>query len=298
MGIVVLRNKFTNVVNIFNISVKQFYASSKLDNYLHGDLDVIKAMVFVNEFKEELFPNEAYKLGQIITFNPRNADSYYKTPQQSLRMFKDRVYKTGSTVDIKIQDKDLLGIEDVALNNFISALKTYDGRFKDKIDRIANIIGDGHLDSIDKTKLIEARAELLREFPTYINKTIKPELNFDDPIEVILALLQVALLTKEGLDPQGDFQHLTKYSLQAADFRSLIRSIYTQDMEQYDETGKKVQWLIGGLTWTNPEYVQSKDLRQINGLISTGNSFIGERMVKMNNITSLHTKKILWSYSI
>lgn len=291
MGIVVLRNKFNNIVNIFNISVKQFYASSKLDNYLHGDLDVIKAMVFVNEFKEELFPNEAYKLGQIITFNPRNADSYYKTPQQALRMFKDRVYKTGATVDIKIQDKDLLGIEDVALNNFISALKTYDGRFKDKIDRIANIIGDGHLDSIDKTKLIEARAELLREFPTYINKTTKPELNFDDPIEVILALLQVALLTKEGLDPQGDFQHLTKYSLQAADFRSLIKSIYTQDMEQYDETGKKVQWLIGGLTWTNPEYVQSKDLRQINGLISTGNSFIGERMVKMNNITSLHTKK-------
>ena len=29
--------------------------------------------------------------------------------------------------------------------------------------------------------------------------------------------------------------------------------------------------------------IQSKDLRQINGLISTGNSAIGERMAKFNN---------------
>jgi hypothetical protein len=37
--------------------------------------------------------------------------------------------------------------------------------------------------------------------------------------------------------------------------------------------------------------VQSHDLRQINTLISTGNSFIGERMLKMNEITRRHTKK-------
>lgn len=291
MGIVVLRNKLTNVINIFNLTAKQHYAKSDVEGRLHGDLDVIKAMSFVNEFYKELFPSEAFKLGQILTFNTINAETYSKTAQDALKMFQERINQVGSNVVVNIKKSDLLGIEDIALQNFVSAMKQYDGRFRSKIDIIANILGEGHLESIDKAKLIEARAALLEAFPTYINRTIKPELNFDDRIEVILALLQVAILTKEGVDPQGDFQHLTKYSLQAADFRSLIKSIYTQDLEEYDETGKKVQWLIGGLTWTNPEWVQSKDLRQINGLMSTGNSFIGERMVKMNSLTRPHTKK-------
>lgn len=291
LGLVVFRNKETNVVNLFNISAKQFYAASVKKGYLAGDLDVVKAMVFLNEFKEELLPNKTFKLGQIITFNPISAESYYKTPQEGLRMYQNIMADNKMTDQIKITEKNLLGIEDVAIANVTRALKKYTGRHKKAIDKVTNIIGDGHLEGLEKSRLIAAREELIRAFPTHLNKTIEPELNFDDPIEVIFALLQVAILTKEGVDPTGDFQHLTKYSLQAADFSSLIKAIYTQDIKEYDKTGKKIQWLIGGLAWTNPEYVQSKDLRQINGLMSTGNSVIGERMLKMNQITRKHTQK-------
>lgn len=291
MGIVVLRNKINNVINIFNISATQAYANAKLDNYLQGDLDIIKAMIFVNEFHNELFPTSAFKLGQILTFNPRNAVTYSKPSQEALRMFKNRVNKTGSIIEINIKEENLLGIQDVALNNIVSALKHYEGPFRGKIDKVLNKLGEGYLESIDKVKLIDARSELLREFPTYINKTIEPKLNFDDPIEVILALLQVAILTKDGIEPIGDFQNLTKYSIQGADFRTLLKSIYTQNIDEYDENGKKVQWLVGGLAWTNPEWVQSRDLRQINGLVNTGISFIRERIIGMNEKTRPHTLK-------
>ena len=77
--------------------------------------------------------------------------------------------------------------------------------------------------------------------------TTKPELNFNDSLEVIFALLQVAILSKEGIEPTGDFRDLSKYSIGFSDFKSLIAAIYTKDIEEYDKTGKKIQGIVGGL---------------------------------------------------
>ena len=241
MGIVVLRNKYNNTINLFNLTAKQSYASTNLEGHLAGDLDIIKAMTFLNEFKKEIMPDSTFKLGQIMTFNTVSAENYYKTPQQALKLFTDRMNANGLNSEINLKLTDLLGIEDVSLHNVMSALQRYEGKDKDRIDRILNTLGDGHIDNIDKLKLIETRDALLREFPTYINHTIKPELDFGDSVEVILALLQVAILSKEGVDPTGDFQHLTKYSFQAADFTSLLKAVYTKDIKEYDKTGKRIQ---------------------------------------------------------
>ena len=59
MGIIVLRNRKTGVINIFNMSADQFKAPVKesgfkesMDDYTYRDLDIIKAMIFIDEFKK------------------------------------------------------------------------------------------------------------------------------------------------------------------------------------------------------------------------------------------------------
>ena len=190
--------------------------------------------------------------------------------------------KAGLSSEVRISERNILGIEDIALLDLTNALDNYVGKESENLGRIMNVFQDRHLSEIEKENLIKVRNDFLEKYPEYKDFTVKPELNFNDPLEVIFALLQVAILSKEGIEPTGDFRDLSKFSLGHSDFKSLLSSIYSKDVEEYDKTGKKIQGIVGGLAWTTPEWVQSKDLRQINGLISTGNSIIGERMVKFN----------------
>lgn len=292
MGMIVLRNKNTGVINLFSLSRDQFKAPVKedgltdksLENVTYKDLDVLKAMVFLDEFRNELLPNQAYKLGQLITFNPETADNSYVPMTEALKIYKDRMFKKGLDKEMNIKESDLLAIEDVALNDLHSVLDNYEGEHKDKLDSIAKMLGQGHINDISKERLVKTLEALLKEFPDYINKTIDAKLNFEDPVEVILALLQTAILTKSDIELHGDFRDLTKYSFQFADFKSLVTSLYKKNQEQYDKLGNKIQGLFQGLVWASPEHIQSKDLRQINEMVSIGNSVIGQKFLRANEI--------------
>ena len=255
MGIIVLRNKNTGVINIFSLSVDQFKAPVKedgltdksLENMTYKDLDVLKSMVFLDEFRNELLPNQAYKLGQLITFNPKTGDNFYVPMTEALDLYKDRMFKLGLDKEVNIREEDLLAIEDVALNDLQSVLDNYEGEHRDKLDGIAKMLEEGHVGTMSKERLTKTLEALLKEFPDYINKTIDAKMNFEDPIEVILALLQTAILTKSDIDLHGDFRDLTKYSFQYADFKSLVTSLYKKNQEQYDKLGNKIQGLFQGL---------------------------------------------------
>jgi hypothetical protein len=95
--------------------------------------------------------------------------------------------------------------------------------------------------------LTEVRNKFLEIFPEYKEKEIKDELNFDDQLEVLYALLQTAILSKEGIKTEADFQDLTKLGLEAGDFRSLLSAIYTKDEQIYTKAGKRIQGVVGGL---------------------------------------------------
>lgn len=284
MGIILLKNKKTGVINVLNLSVNQFKSTHKDTGMTVGDLEMMKVMLFLNEFRNHLFPNTAFKLGEIITFNTEEASSWYDPSLEILDKFKNLMSKAGLFNEVVINEGNILGTEDVALLNLRNAFKNYVGKEAENLSRIMDVFEDKHLSDIDRAHLIKVRNEFLEKYPEYKNLTIKPELNFNDPLEVIFSLLQVAILSKEGIEPTGDFRDLTKYSIGFSDFKSLLGAIYTKDVEEYDKTGKKIQGLVGGLAWTTPEWVRSKDLRQINGLISAGNSTIGERMVKFNEV--------------
>ena len=282
LGIILLRNKKTGVIDVFNLSVNQFKSTHKETGMTVGDLEMMKVMLFLNEFRDHLFPNTAFKLGEIITFNTEEGTKWYDPSLSVLNKFKNLMSESGLSSEVIIDEKNILGTEDVALLNVKNAFKNYVGREEENLKGIFALFEDKHLADIEREHLIKVRNVFLEKYPEYKNMTTKPELNFNDSLEVIFALLQVAILSKEGIEPTGDFRDLSKYSIGFSDFKSLIAAIYTKDIEEYDKTGKKIQGIVGGLAWTTPEWVRSKDLRRITGLISSGNSVIGERMVKFN----------------
>lgn len=283
LGIIIMRNTKNGIINIFNLSVNNFTANSEIKGLTYGDVDMMKAMYFVNEFKDVLLANGAYKLGEIITFNTRSGESVYRPASTILSNFKKRMHSQGMGDKIKVKESDLVGTEDLTLMSVQTVLRNYVGKHSEKVQGIFGILGNKQLNEITRDRLTEVRNKFLEIFPEYKEKEIKDELNFDDQLEVLYALLQTAILSKEGIKTEADFQDLTKLGLEAGDFRSLLSAIYTKDEQIYTKAGKRIQGVVGGLAWTTPEWVQSKDLRQINGLISTGNSAIGERMAKFND---------------
>lgn len=284
LGIILFRNKKTGVIDVFNLSVNQFKSTHKETGMTVGDLETMKVMLFLNEFRNHLFPNSAYKLGEIVTFNTEEGTNWYDPSLSVYNKFKNLMSQSGLSSEIIIDEKNILGTEDVALLNVKNAFKNYVGKEEANLEGIFSLFEDRHLADIERDHLIKVRNLFLEKYPEYKNMTVKPELNFNDSLEVIFSLLQVAILSKEGIEPTGDFRDLSKYSIGFSDFKSLIAAIYTKDVEEYDKTGKKIQGIVGGLAWTTPEWVRSKDLRQITGLISSGNSVIGERMVKFNEV--------------
>lgn len=282
LGIILLRNVKNNTINVLNISGNQFKFTHKETGLLGGDLEGIKVMMFLNEFRDQIFPNTSYKIGEIITYNPKEGSPWTHQVTPTFEKFQRLMRQNNLESDIKLNDDYILGIEDIALVKVMTTLDNYVGKEADNLNKVFNVFGNKHLSEIEKRDLLEVNNLFLQKYPEYKKLTIKPELNFGDPLEVIFSLLQVAILSKEGIDPTGDFRDLSKYSLGMADFKTLLTAFYTKDIEQYDKTGQKIQGIVGGLSWATPEWVQSKDMRQINGLISTGNSIIGERMVKFS----------------
>ena len=299
MGMIVLRNKNTGVINLFSLSVDQWKANVKeeglkdksLEDSTYRDLDILKAMVFLDEFVKDLLPNQAYKMGQLITFNPKTADNFYVPMTEALKIYKKRMAAKGLDKEVNIKESDLMAVEDVALYDLLSVLGNYEGEHDKAFETITDILGDGHIQDMDKNRLVKALEAVWAEFPDYKHKTVNPKLNFGDPVEVVIALLQTAILTKSNIELHGDFRDLTKYSFQTADFKTLINNLYKKTHDEYDKLGNKIQGAFQGLVWSSPENIQSKDLRQINTMISTGNSVIGERFMKVNKKLTVITKE-------
>ena len=229
-------------------------------------------------------------MGQLITFNPKTADNFYVPMTEALKIYKKRMAAKGLDKEVNIKESDLMAVEDVALYDLLSVLGNYEGEHDKAFETITDILGDGHIQDMDKNRLVKALEAVWAEFPDYKHKTVNPKLNFGDPVEVI-ALLQTAILTKSNIELHGDFRDLTKYSFQTADFKTLINNLYKKTHDEYDKLGNKIQGAFQGLVWSSPENIQSKDLRQINTMISTGNSVIGERFMKVNKKLTVITKE-------
>lgn len=290
LGIIVLKNTRNGLVNVISLSSFQFLANSELKNKNYGDLEYLKVFLFLNYFKDELLPTSNDKIGEIIVFNPENADSYYRVSTQKFEEFNDRMYEVGLSKSLKIFKRDLTGIENIALLNLDNFFRGYDGSDKQKVRSIFSPFETERIDAISLEKLKEIQKEFVKSFGEYINKTPQANLNFEDPKEVLWALLQVAIISKSKMDVGGDFQNLSNWSLGLSDFKSLLAALYTDKQHEYDKETKKIQGIVQGLVFTTPDYVASKDLRNINIIVSTANAHIAQYMVKVSDNIRKHTK--------
>lgn len=304
MGLIVLKNKVNGNVNIIDLSINQFYAQSKIEgteDKLYGDLEYYKAMLFVNEFKDELFPAGQGQLAQVIVHNPGNNDPYYRNTFNKFKEFKELMYKKKMESFLKLNENDLSGIEDIAMYTLDTNLRNFSGSEKEKedIEKIFLPIRDTNLDMADLNVLLDIQKEFYNVYPDYKNKSFKAELNFSDDKEVLFALLQTAIVSKSQMELTGDFKDISKFSLGFSDFASLLKALYTENQTEYDKKGRKIQGLVQGLVWTTPDWVSSKDLRNINYIMSQSNQHVGEKMVKasaiIHNLTLKYYKDINFS---
>lgn len=270
MGLIVLKNRQNGDINIISLSTNNFYAKSKIENTNYGDLEYYKSMLFVNEFKDKLFPGGVGKLSQIILFNTRDFSNYYRNVYGEYNYFRDRMHKMGLGDDLRLTENDIAGIEDIAWSNLDTNWRNFSGPDKEKIEQIFSPIRDTNMDMADVKTLENIQKEFFKAFPEYSDMTVKSGLDFQDDKQCLLALLQTAIVSKSELIPEGDFQRLSNFSLGFSDFKSLLSSLFTENQEDYDREGKRIHGLVQGLVWTTPDWVNSKDLRNINMLIDRG----------------------------
>lgn len=291
MGLIVLKNRNTGQVNVISLSINQFLAESHIKGKNYGDLEYLKTLLFINEFKNELLPTSNDKLGEIIIYNPESNDSYYVNTLGEFNSFKQRISQKGLKDSLKISENNIMGIEDIAMYNLNVGFKNYNGADKEFVNKLMAAMTNTNDDAQDLEKLLEIQKAFFDEYKGYKEKSLSPLLNFDDPREMLLALLQVAIISKSHMEVSGDFQNMSNFSFNFSDFKSLVAALYTHNQADYDKSGRKIQGMVQGLLWTTPDWVRSNDLRNINKIMSTSNTHIRERMLKVSEVLNKHTTK-------
>ena len=221
-----LRNKNSGQVNVISLSVNQFLAESSIPDYNYGDIEYSKALLFLNEYKDSLLPYSTNKIGEIIVFNPENQKHYYRTTYNQYNKFFNLMHsKNFNDSDIKLSfDTHFVGLVNVALQNLDNFYRSFDNDLdKEKLENIIRPLTSD--DNLHLDKLIKAQQEFYELYPTYKNKTFSPELNFEDKKEVLLALLNTAILSYHTDDIGSDFQSISNFSMNWSDYRDLFSSL-------------------------------------------------------------------------
>lgn len=292
MGIILLRNKITNNLNMVSMNVNQPYATSKVNNMNYGDLEMMKAFLLANEMKKEFFPGGYGKLGQIIVFNPNTENGVYvRNVATKFKDFRSLMHSKGLKDSLVLDHDNISAIEDIALYELDSLYKAYNGDSKDKVDEIFKSFRTANLGEITIETLLDIQKALYDKFPTYKAKTFDAKINFEDPIEMLLAQIQVAIISKSGFETANDYQRLTNFSMGFNDVTDLLSSVFTDNRKKYTKTGKRIEGLLGGMIWSPPDWALSKDLRNINRIMSLSNQHIRERNLAASMKIHKHTKE-------
>lgn len=303
LGLILLRNKKDGQVNPISISANQFLSESQIDGYTEGDIEYMKVLMFLNEYKKDLLPYTTNKFGNIVIYNPENLKPYVKTIGSKFDQFANLLSKQGfKSNDLKLSLN----------NNFIDPLT----QSLQELTNYENSIGDelggeenkSVSDIILKLKTtnninLEFIKELVKEFeaayPQYKDKVYKTDINFDDKKEVIYALLNVALSTAYRADFGADFQNISNPGANFSDFRDLLSAFWTDKHPTYDKEGRRITGILQGLLFQTPDWTPSKDVRKIDELISNGISRIRELDLegseKIGKITSKYYDDINFS---
>lgn len=305
LGIILIRNKNTGDINIVSLTANDLLAGYEEDySILYGDLEIYKSLLFVNNLKDELFPGGAGRLGKVIVYNPVNQDPYHKGSITKYKEFRDRMNKKGLGDKLALKEDNVLGIVDIAHLTLNSYLTNFEGSEKEvkTIRDIFHLEGDDigiDIESKNLEELLEIQKEFYQQFPELKNKSLENGFDLGNKNEMLLALLQVAIVSRNQGDMTGDFRGLTKFSLNFSDFKSLFAGIYTDKQSTYDRERRRIQGVVRGMVFSPPDWISSQDMKSINKLMSASNQVIRKKFFraheKISTITNTYYKEINYS---
>jgi len=291
LGIILLRNKKYGSYVILNISSHNQNANYNRD-LLYRDVDFLKAMVFLNRTVKEL-DIDFNKVQDIITYNPRENQIHYQDLQRGFDLFKTLMDKEGLTVFLNKRDH-LLPLEKKAAIELREAQRyTLDNISISEKSDLKPILDkySEQIDNLSITRLKALQSDLINKFPRLQEMSLSSGFNFKDGIEYLFGMVQTLLLIKSEQIPVGDFTGLNNFNINFSSFYDLFAGVLTNNKPVYDKNNKKILSIMDGLKMITPDKIGSKDLQNINIMISGTNSFIGQSFYKQSTVISGLTRK-------
>lgn len=287
LGMILLQRKDNQRYVI--ISITSFLDKATYDkDLLFGDLEYLKSYFFLNKFFDELNLKEN-KVEAIEVFNLQWGETYYRPYQTTFKKFVQLMDKR--KLSTKLEETNLPDITETLRNTVRNVLRNFGGSGDEK-SKLEGALSDivNPFSEINLIKLLEVQKNFREAFPYLEGRTLK-ELSFNDEREYLYALVSTLIIMNQNLAPTGDFVAMKNFAIAFSDFKSIFSGLYSDKQEEYDANGKKIQGIIGGLSTITPDKVPSADLRNINILINSANSFVRQDMYKQSTIIGNLTKE-------
>ena len=292
LGLILLQSKRSNSYVL--LAVSSHYLKANYNNeYLYEDIEYIKGLVFFNHFAKEL-KLDLNQIKDIVVLNLEGTESEYKGLTASFRLYSDIMSKHSTLINNLKEHKHLLPIELKAAEDLREIQRVTLERFTpDEKTKVEGILAKytESFNTMRQDRLKSLSAELIKAFPQLAKQTWNSGFNFSSSVEMYFAMIQVLLLIKSEQVPIGDFAGMKNFNVQASSVKDLFAGVFSDNRQQYDEYGRKIGSFIDGLKTITPDKVGSKDIQNINIMVSGTNSFTRQMFTKESTVISNHTRK-------
>lgn len=292
LGLILLQNTRYGSYVLLNISAHNQNASYNND-LLYSDLDFIKGMMFFNHAKDEL-ELDINKIEDIVTFNLQGKQVPPKDLDEKYRLFSNEVGKNKLLINnlkesniIELDKRAVIDLKNAQRNAFDRLTGTDKEALKEVLDGYTEDFND-----ISLHKLKQLSKRFTSKFSQLAGKGYKDGFDYDNKIEALFGYLQILILIKSGQVPVGDFMGLVDFNIQFSSFKDLFAGLFSNKIDTFDKKNRRIGTIIEGLKTITPDKVGSKDLQNINIMISETNSFVRQAFNKESTKIGGWTRKL------
>lgn len=289
LGIILLRNKKYGSYVLLNISSHNQKAN--YDNkWLYRDVDFIKAMVFLNRYHKDL-DLDFNKVQDIITYNPLGNQIFYKHLESGFREFDVLMKEHGLTLNLK--NSHILPAEKKASIEIREAQRYISNKLSEGDKASLKSILDKYSEQIEDLtveRLKNMVKDFIKAFPNLEKKSFESGFDFNNHIEYLFGMINTLLLIKAEQIPMGDYTGLNNFNINFSSIYDIFSGFF-KNTREYDAKEKRILSFMDGLKMATPDRIGSKDLQNINIMLSGTNSFIRQSFYKQSTIISGLTRK-------
>lgn len=282
LGLILMQNKSDNSYSMLSIS--SFLQEASYDNdLLFGDLEYMKSYLFFNNFYDVLRLDKN-KIEDIIVFNLQSGKYYYRDLDSTFESFNNLMKNTSLKNRLSAYDNVKSAVES-AKYIIRNVLRSYTKSDKSIMENVLSpIINESiNIEDLSTVQLKQIMLKFREIYPQIAAKKVHDSLNFNDDVEYLYSILSRLLLLKEDITPYGDTANLKEFGASFSDIKSIFKPLFSNKKEEYDADGRRIQGIIGGTMTVPPDKISSVDLRNINSLVNSGNSFVRQVFYKQSS---------------